>query len=227
MNINQTFRLCENRTQSDFRPSQIPNLIRTDTTPLQFDEMLRSEPTYSLTMGGSYGSTSLGKAALYGNVALVHHIVAIGGRQLLDLGNSNGCTPLLSALNCINLSTAFPTAKALIRLGSDVNLAAVTAHNSVHGNIPSEATPLWLAVELIKDLRCVKLLIKHGAVANPALSTVGTKFVEIAKEEIKKEKAAKRQILAGMLLKSNLESPLFKLPGDLKRLIFAFIKSID
>lgn len=231
----EDIRVCTNHGESSFYDL---SFITKQTTPQQFDEFVNSNPEYNLRMQGKSQISALSEAAWVGNAALIHYIVAKGGRELLNLGNKNGWTPLMHALYSDHLGnkSAFLGVKALVRLGADVNLA--TYQKSFHTlritekAIPMGATPLWLAAQN-SNKQCAKLLLRRGAqipfegILKDEFMPIGLKVIQEAQTEIKLEKVMRRLFLAGSLLRSNNDSPLFKLPGDIKRCIFQFLKNND
>ena len=112
--------------------------------------------------------TALGRTAFQGNVALIHHIVQKGGKDLLCLGNESGWTPLYCAANCLSTEKGFLAAKALLSLGAEINTATfLETFNQTEGGTPSMATPLWAAAVKTQNIKLVKLLLIHGGAIHP------------------------------------------------------------
>lgn len=163
----------------------------------KFDKFCQERPKFKLEHGGRCGWTALGMAAKKGHVKLIQHIVKIGGEHLLNLGNDHGWTPLLCCVANFKeqQDLGFIAAQELIRLGADVNIATSgSSDDSIKGEMPKKATPLWVAAEKAKNLRLVELLLQHGAVANPQLSDKAQKIVDLAKLRIEQEKQLLKEI---------------------------------
>ncbi len=204
--------------------------ITRETTPEKFDQLIAGMVGYKLEHGGLYSQktcgdwNALGVASYKGNPKLIYHIVQKGGNHLLSLGNKFGWTPLFCAANCKNQEDGFLAAKELIKLGADLNLATSSKCNDTKtGKTPKGATPLWAAAEKTKNLKLIKLLLKHGAVVPPGLGRQGRNLVRSAQVQIERERTAKRLFLAAYFKPENNESILKALPIELIRRIFEFI----
>lgn len=136
--------------------------IEIDTTPEAFDQILAQYPDYRLSYGGLQGWTALGKAALYGNTPLIHHIVRKGGTHLLHLGDYVGRTPLHYSTHCQDREKGFLAAKALLSLGSNINTAPFSPTSD-----DNMTTPLWYAAVRTQNLKLVKLLLIYGGAIHP------------------------------------------------------------
>ncbi len=184
---------CRTRsTVGDQDASRVIQSITKDTTPEEFDANCRCLPEYRLFFGGIGGWNALGAAAHMGNIRLVRHISQIGGRGLVDLGHEFGHTPLFLAVRY----KQYQAAETLIRLNANVNLAtSMGCADSSLGDVPYGATPLWQAVQprpivddRVSDVAMVKLLLKNGAVAEPALDAAGTQVLAEAQGELRAER---------------------------------------
>lgn len=155
------------------------------TTPEEFEEMRANTPSYQLTDGARCGYTTLAVAAMRGNIRLIEHVVRTGGKELLELGDDFGATPLFVAIE----ENQTQAAKKLILLGSNVNMATnLDCPKRKEQHVPPGATPLWAAAERAKSIALVKLLLRNGAVAEPALTAAGTAILARAEIEMEKEK---------------------------------------
>lgn len=208
---------CLHRSYDDKDDGRIRHMIRritTKTMVAEFQKWTENITGYQLSDGGQMGWNALGRAAYNGNVQLVLYILGIGSPELLDLGNACGWTPLLCAVHSVVPSQSYPIAKELIRRGANVN----TATFSYCGSIGEHTTPLWIAVHTSKNVQLIKLLIRRGAVIHPPLEDEQDRLLlQAANNEI----IAERLYLVGVL--KDTHSPLFHLPGDMKRYIFSFI----
>lgn len=197
---------------------QVTNLIKKNTTSEEFDKTIASIATYRLENGGRCGWNALGAASDRGNVRLINHIVAIGGRHLLELGNCFGWTPLFCAVNSENPEDGYAAAKELIRLGANVNVAtSMGCSDSQQGYTPYAATPLWAAAEKSKNPKLVKLLLRHRALlGDESVSNAAQAILNAARKEL----GAKNTFLAGYFKAENRESILQTLPYELIREIY-------
>jgi hypothetical protein len=206
---------------------RVTNAIKSTTKPHEFDNIIAGIPGYKLENGGRCGWNALGAAALKGNIELNCHIVKIGGHHLLSLGNGNGWTPLYCAAYCENTEVGFLAAKELMRLGSDVNLAtSCWSGDSLRGDTPRGATPLWVAAQKTKNLKVIKLLLKNGAIIPPKLDPQAQTLVDGVQKEIEDEKKPGSLLLAAWLKPENQASIIQILPKELLTHIFE-ITSFD
>ncbi len=152
--------------------------INQETTPQEFDNFCQSHPNYTLVDGTYNGWNALGLAAYHGNVKLIHHIINIGQRELLDVGSGKfGWTPLYCAVNCSDKNIVPIATLALLRAGSSVNIATCLGFEGY----PREATPLWAVAHKTECIRTTKLLILHGAKVADS-TTLSTKACELIKK---------------------------------------------
>lgn len=206
--------------------------IKPTTTPVEFEAICNKFPSFKLENGNTRNHSALHMAAFKGNLALVQHIVAKGGRGLLDLGNENGSTPLMVvALHGVEndqdpQAADSPTAKMaaeLIRLGSNIHIATRSAFSFSVGerredgtylthNIPSRATAMHAAAEIIKNAEIVKMLIQAGANQGKNLSPEAQELI----------KTAQIQRLMAVADPRNL---LYRLPPDVQRVVISFYKN--
>lgn len=117
---------------------------------------------------------------MHGNLPLIRHILDVGGRDLLELGNEFGFTPLF----CAARHGEHEAAECLIAQGADVNRATTLYADS----IPSGSTPLWVAAHGSKSVRICKLLLRHGAVAVPEPDESGQIVLDGARPELELER---------------------------------------
>lgn len=118
---------------------------------------------------------ALKEAIDLGHEALINHIFeAIKGNLEISI---QGITPLLSVM-LNEAPAAFPTMRKLVEAGAQVNTVAMDLlRNPFIKDLPGHATPLYIAAEKTKHVLSIMLLLKHQAVAHPALSEEGTKLV--------------------------------------------------
>ena len=124
MNLNAT--IPETREYvGNFRTgtTEIVHFIQADTTPAEFDTKRGEFPLYRLYYGGKCNWTALAVAASKGNIPLIEHIFAIGGKSLLFMANFSHETPLHCACACEDQEKGYLAAKKLIQLGTPVNIA--------------------------------------------------------------------------------------------------------
>lgn len=211
----------------------VSDFIKPATTPEAFDNFIQNRfPDFNLAKGGRCGCNVLGEAAIEGNERLVRHIVARGGPNLVNLGNAFGWTPVYCAIKeGANSEGIVRVVKTLIRLGANVNMSSRIKLSPTE---PANATPLWEALKGqdpekgVKNMELLKVLIKNGAVSNPPPDTPQEHarqqaLIDAVKLEIKLDE--KRQLLFQAGARKNPESILSRLPADVRRIIFSFIKS--
>lgn len=152
--------------------------ITNTTTPKEFEIFcLKNRDTYQVTDGGHVmGLTALHLASRLGNVDLMDKIFKMGGSEIIDLGSDCGITPLHMAVIGENIQSA----EKLIALGAQVNLAT---NQSFIPFFSKKATPLWLAIEGVRNLSLVKLFLKNGGLVGLPLSEEGQQLLEQAKKE--------------------------------------------
>lgn len=146
-----------------------PYFIKPETTPEQFEEWRANYRENDLSFGcGIHAENSLSAAAKQGNIRLIQHIVTTGGKQLLDLGEKTGLTPLNAAV----LADQYKAAEALIQLGARVNLATafmgtlqkrLGKFRAEWIHFPQGATPLWSAIHRARNVTLITLLLRNGA----------------------------------------------------------------
>jgi hypothetical protein len=203
---------------------RIMRAIKKDTTPDQFDDIVKPFPSYKIEEGGRCGWNALGRASVEGNPQLIHHIVQIGGSHLLKIGNTFGWTPLYCAANCKDKEDGFLAAKELIRLGADLNLATSTCcGDTTSGDTPSGVTALWAAAEKTQNLKLIELLLMHGAASPPHLTEEKQEIITTLQKEISLEREKRRLFLASYFKPENNESITKKLPQELVREVYDFI----
>ena len=149
----------------------------TSTMSIQeFDELCNSIPGYQFN--GNYNNRLvLNNAAHRGNADIVEHIVKKCGQQFLDSSKSCYASSLFVAIECKDKSKAYETVKRLVDLGADVN-------ESYH---PGQ-TSLSEAAVAIENLQIVIFLLKKGAKLNREVSENEENIINLAKQEIEKEK---------------------------------------
>ncbi len=160
--------------------------INKNTTTEEFDTVCQ-EYGIVLEKGESfYGMTPLLLALYRDNRPLVDHIIAVGGKQLLEIGDQNRWTPLF---DCFAGIRNYPTAIKLMKLGADVNK---TVPEILHPrNRLPERNALWQLVfsthgtVLKVQYITLKFLLRHGAVAIPELDQRGKKIVAHAEKEMR------------------------------------------
>ncbi|MES2272765.1 MAG: ankyrin repeat domain-containing protein [Chlamydiota bacterium] len=200
---------------NQYGASQMVNFIQLNTTPQEFDTERKKYPNYQLTYGGRIGWNALGSAADEGNVELVEHIVQIGGKALIELGNFVGFTPLF----CATRNNHYLTAKKLIELGANVNIGTFRDSDGEKRNTLEGSTPLWAAAQEARNVALVRLLLKKGAVAEPALESEGLKILDQAQKEIANERTQLTQAIDQGAAKV--------IPSVLVDLIAAYLSSED
>lgn len=132
--------------------SRIINFISSDTLPEEFDEIRieQEQMGYRLEFGDKWGYNALGTAVIFSNIPLIRHIVAIGGKHLLNYANLKGDTPLhLAAKN-----DDYEIAQELIQLGSRINLDTP---------FRKDYTPLMTAVRS-GNIELARLLLNNNAI---------------------------------------------------------------
>ena len=164
----QPIKICKAKSTFESYPAkQVVDSINEKTTPQEFDEKMADIPEYSLEQGGRMAMNALGRAASYGNVALVRHILTIGdAKKLINLGNYFGCTPLFLSLKDCKLDDKIKVIKELVRSGANVNMAISTPFGQDFIQLQKGDTPLTLAAEHLKSYKLIKLLLKNGANTN-------------------------------------------------------------
>jgi hypothetical protein len=189
--------------------------ITDKTTPKEFDEHCARSPLYKLNYSW-LDLSALGQAASHGNILLIEHIVKVGGKELLHLGNQFGITPLFLAAK----SNQTLAVRKLIELGADINMA--TNGEFRRDLVPLGATPLWTAVEKMVherlssvqhlmgkdkqiDMPLIKFLLKNKAVAQPVLSEAKSKILEKASKEIEAEQTQFKAVVAAAIPKMSLD----------------------
>lgn len=194
---------------------EVNEFIRSQNpTPAEFDKKIATLDNYKLENGDTHRVSALSTAASVGNVALIEHIVKIGGTHLLNMGDDcgmtplfmavgDGCgmTPLFMAVECKDKEARYLAAKKLIDLGADVNIAFTE-------NGENWYSPLALAVKDINNLALVKLLLKNGSSEEvPWITEEGKKLLDGAKNEVEEEE------ITGMVSESTFakERPKLKL----------------
>lgn len=208
--------IFSSQRSEDLQPGayNVINAINKNTSPEQFDALVRSTPQYQLEYGGRCGTNALAASAKVGNVALIRHIVAIGNRNLLNLGDSMGSTPLVYAIEGEDPELAFQATKELIRLGANVNI-------SCHKNYP--VAILNVAVS-IQNLKLVKLLLLNGAVMSPNSDAQEKEYVHTAREQIKQEKTARSLYTSAYFHPQNTASKINPIPFDAADNIFNYLR---
>lgn len=185
--------------------------ITKDTDPSEFDKFCQTHTDYKLADGGYMGWNALGIAAYRGNVKLIHHIMQIGQKELLNIGCGKfGWTPLYCAVNCLEKSIAPVVTLELLRWGANINIATCLGFKEY----PSETTPLWAAACKTECLKTMKLLVLYGAQAAdiPEISSKARQLIENAKRSIDISMSLWNLLYLGSIDK---ESILSKLPIEL------------
>lgn len=136
--------------------SRIINFISSDTLPEEFDEIRieQEQMGYRLEFGDKWGYNALGTAVIFSNIPLIRHIVAIGGKHLLNYANLKGDTPLHLAAKNDDYEKAYEIAQELIQLGSKINLDTP---------FRKDYTPLMTAVRS-GNIELARLLLRNNAI---------------------------------------------------------------
>jgi hypothetical protein len=167
--------------------------IKPTTTVKEFSKTL---DLYALRAEAEGGYTVLAKAAEMGNVALIEHIVNIGGKVLLLIGNNSNywpISPLHCACKCVDLQAGFFAAKKLIQLGTSINLVGRLMCNRGNGyTLEFTSTPLEKALELGCTKIAAMLLRLGGIFRNLNEKQLATL------EEVKKELMNSQELLFKM-----------------------------
>lgn len=160
--------VCQNTSVYSLIAKDVISSINSQTTPKIFDVKCSLRPGFQLNQEDENGCHALAKAASCGNIGLIEHLVKKGGKELLNLGNYYGMSALHYAI-AFNSDPAsrLNTVKKLIELGADVNLVTRLSYESFELSLPIEASPLWTAIEVAKDLDLVNLLDKREGIISP------------------------------------------------------------
>lgn len=154
---------------------RITNAIKTNTTVDRFKEIIPDD--FDIKSGGRCGWNCLGIAAEKGNVELVKYILETYGKDIIDLGNEFGMTPLYCAAEnrgTINVDKRIEVAKILLDNGADINAGMTcSCSDSDYGDLREGDTPLFAAIrsrknEIEKNLKgnnmpMIEFLISRGA----------------------------------------------------------------
>lgn len=181
---------------NDIDAHQIIEEITLETTPEEFDALCTLHPTYQLNQeveleieegGESIRLNALMVSVGVKNYFLIERICEIGGKEILDLGNSQGITPLIIAAM---LSDELAVIK-LTNLGANVNIATTQSFKCRDSNyLSAGTTALWIAVENennhVNGFAVAKFLLLNGAVAESevALSDHGIRILEGLQREL-------------------------------------------
>lgn len=207
---------------------QMTCFIEPNTAVDAFDEKKRAleeSHGYELTFGGRCGWNVLGAATITGNIALIEHIVRVGGKDLMDYANIYGNTALHIAAYENDFNKACLISKKLIQLGAQINICSIDTKIK-------NRTPLIVAANK-SNLQLVKLLLKNGAIVpdnvNEQLDTVQQKIIFDAIEEINQQKKAYQTFLAGYLKPQmndeGVDECLLKmLPPEMMHHIWTYLK---
>lgn len=138
--------------------------ITSTSTTAAFDQIVNKNPHFDFSGAGrGNGWHVLNAAASIGNAPLVKHIIEKSQKHTLNLGNTFGMTALYSACE-FNILNRFQTVEILLDHGADVNLATrFSSGDSELGESPAKATPLWAAVQKVRDVSVTTLLLFHSA----------------------------------------------------------------
>lgn len=174
-----------------------------------------------------YLSAVLGKATWVGNASLIEHIInAIRKENLLieAFGPSflTGRTPLFDAVlgrqnNIVENFLTMDSGKVSVNI-------AVSEALSLHPSyiissylkkpllrIPEGITPLWVAIEHVNDLALVVILLKNGAIAEPALSMGGQQLLQQGQEKVVKD------------FDEMMNATIANVPKSLSKIIFEYL----
>jgi ankyrin repeat protein len=146
----------------------LEDFIKSTTIPKNFSEEMAKLSNYRLKMGTRSSIPALSMAAFRGNVDLIDHIVKIGGKALLTVGDCmEEGSPLHWACSCSNFETGYLAAKKLIQLGAPINIAQKFEQKDSKGNIQIEVyeTPLEIALGKIGRTKIATLLLRLGGIA--------------------------------------------------------------
>jgi ankyrin repeat protein len=170
--------------------------LEEDTSTQWFDNNRNRRPNYKLESCFGY-LNALGFAAEKGNLPLIHHLVKIGGQDLLNMGNGAGASALFQCVissvktemgsKIVSKKAHFICPSLLCELGADVNLATSKKWNSFSvGSTPERVTALWVAAEKTTRLDLVKMLLCYGGDEKVCgqLSEKGKAMISKAKNEI-------------------------------------------
>lgn len=129
-----------------------------------------------------FSFNSLMLAAQCGNVDLVQHIIKLGNKSLLNLGDVHRRTALSHAITCDDQGKAFLISKLLIEGGIDINLADF--FDTPPGDPVVLSTPLWRAAEDTNHLPLLQLLILNGGIIYRPLTLQGQRNVNFAIQQL-------------------------------------------
>lgn len=188
---------------------EMTTFINEKTTSEEFDQRCKHYPEYRLNKGGKNGWHALQAAAAEGNLPLIEHIVAIGGKELLHLGNQEKSSPLACAIEAEKPEHAYPAVKKLLELGANPNIGE------------GLRTPLYMAIEMEHpNEQVVEILLRHGGYVYPCPSAKGLKVLKKVQNQV--EWPIKRTFLAGSLKHTPEECDLAKLPNEIMNIILNF-----
>jgi ankyrin repeat protein len=212
---------CEHFAEYYEEAAAVLSKITSKLTPEEFDALCASNINYKLNHSSTCNHgvktrcwTALDLASVENNIPLIQHIVKKGGNDLLNLGDDDGKTPLLTSLSIYNFTEldTSPSIKELIRLNADVNMLS-----------KFYLAPLWLAATAHKGLEVVKLLLKCGAIVDSDLGEI--KEIGEARKEIKEEirKNTVEQCSELALICKNQYNP----PKDILNKMFELLKLVN
>lgn len=153
---------------------QMTSFIKSNTTPIEFQQERAKHPTHEWMDGGGTRITVLAASSEKGNTDLVMYIMGIpNALTSLNAGDNSGRTPFHAAVE----NGHYETARELINLKADVNIAKKDG-----------STPLWTSAKK-GNLLMIKLLLQnHAAIAigagTPALSAIEKQWIAKVQKEI-------------------------------------------
>ena len=147
--------------------------LKEDATPEEFDNVCNKLPNYISINSFRYYALDLSLDK--GNIPLIRHIVNLGGKDLLNIGDQHGVTALfykIYKVACndhfsdgmkVSETEHFKSLSLLCELGADINLATRYGWRiKKMGEIPRGVTVLWVAAEKTTRLDFVKILLSYG-----------------------------------------------------------------
>ncbi len=164
-------------------------------TPEEFDAQCVASPKYQLHEPNNFNTLIM--ASYFDNTALIEHIVRKNGKQILELGNFAGATPLYAAA----FANKYDSAKKLIDLGAKVNALCPSEFTdredsileiAVQSSFPLDSIQRCQSIEeaaALSDGKLIKLLLSKGALIQDetALNELQVACLNIVKSQFKSE----------------------------------------
>jgi hypothetical protein len=196
--------------------SEMCTRITANTTTQEFEDYCKEFPNFKITDVNMHGCTTLIMAAHNGNADLASHIMKKRNAAILLNVACNDLPVVHWAVICKDSKKRYPTVKALIKHGANLNMCLSFKKSVGSLNFPGDATAFWIAAEKWQDVALTKLFILNGgAIVYPdaELSTKGQTVVNQALQEL----FVKVRLLFEALEDSG--SSLSVLPKDIARVI--------